>query len=125
MQPDLGPVIFAIGSHRDGIHPVRESVTNRPGAYAWAIEREAEIIAKYPQAAPLTEPGDIVILDFLVMHCSGFNRSTQPRWSMQMRLFNYLEPSGVELGWKGSVADGVKVRDLLPQFVLPAPAGAS
>ena len=124
MRPDLGPVIFAPGSHREGIHPVRESATNRPGAYSWSLEHEAEILRRFPQVAPLTEPGDVIILDFLVLHCSGFNRSTRPRWSMQMRLFNFLEPSGIELGWKGSVADGVTVRDLLPDLVLPALAGA-
>lgn len=125
IRPDLGPVIFAVGSHRDGVHQVRESVTNRPGAYAWQIEREAEVIGRYPHVAPLTEPGDLVLLDFLVVHCSGFNRSNRPRWAMQMRLFNYLEATGVELGWKGSVADGVAVRDLLPQWVIPANAGAA
>jgi hypothetical protein len=123
MVPDLGPVIFAAGSHRNGVHKVRESVTNRPGAYAWALDREREIVDRYEHVAPLTQPGDLVILDFLVLHCSGFNRSNRPRWSMQMRMFNFREPQGVQLGWKGSVADGVQVRDLLPQFVIPAVTG--
>jgi hypothetical protein len=123
MAPELGPVIFAVGSHQCGIHTVRESVTSRPGAYAWALEREHEIVNRYEHVAPLTEPGDLVILDFLVLHCSGFNRSRRPRWSMQMRMFNYREPQGIQLGWKGSVADGVQVRDLLPQFVIPPAAG--
>lgn len=123
MTPELGPVIFAIGSHRDGVHPVREAVTNRPGAYSWAIENEAEITGRFEHVAPLSEPGDLVVLDFLVVHCSGFNRSNRPRWSMQMRLFNYLEPTGVEMGWKGSVADGVQVREVLPQYVIPAMVG--
>jgi hypothetical protein len=124
MTPDLGPVILAAASHRDGLHRVREFAGNRPGAYSWELERESEIIHRYQHFAPLTEPGDVVLLDFLVLHCSGLNRAKRPRWSMQMRLFNFLEPSGVELGWKGSVADGVQVRELLPQFVLPAPASA-
>lgn len=125
MRPELGPVIFCPGSHRDGVHPVREAVTNRPGAYAWAIENEAAVTSRYPQVAPLTEPGDLVILDFLVVHCSGFNRASRPRWSMQMRFFNFHEPSGLELGWKGSVADGVRVRDFFPELILPAKAGAA
>jgi hypothetical protein len=123
MTPELGPVHFAAGSHREGTHRVYEGDRRKPGAYSWTLENESQLIAKYPQVAPLAKPGDAIILDFHVLHCSGFNRSHRPRWSMQMRLFNFLEPSGVLTGWPGAVAEGVRVPDIFPEYFVPAPAG--
>ena len=118
VMADMGPVIFARGSHREGIHRVHSSDSGRPGAYAWTIENEAQVIAKYPHVAPLSEPGDLILLDFQVLHCSGFNRSMRPRWTMQMRFFNFLEPSGIATGWSGAVAEGVHVPNVVPQFFI-------
>jgi hypothetical protein len=123
MTQELGPVQFAVGSHREGIHRVYEGDSRKPGIYSWTLENESELIARYPHVAPLAGPGDAIILDFQVLHCSGFNRSTRPRWSMQMRLFNFLEPSGVLAGWPGAVAEGVRVPEIYPEFFIPAPSG--
>jgi hypothetical protein len=43
----------------------------------------------------------------LTIHRSGVNRSTRSRWTMQMRYFNFLEPTGRRIGWAGSFASGV------------------
>jgi ectoine hydroxylase-related dioxygenase (phytanoyl-CoA dioxygenase family) len=122
MVPELGPVQFAIGSHRSGIHRVYDGDPSKPGAYSWTIEKEAEIVAQYPHIAPLSSPGDLIVLDFQVLHCSGFNRSQRARWSMQMRLFNFCEESGVATGWKGAVAEGVRVAEIFPQYFVSPPA---
>lgn len=113
---DLGPVCFALGSHRSGIHKVYNSDANKPGAYNWRILNEQEIVGRYSHTAPLANPGDVIVLSFQVLHCSGINRSFRPRWSMQMRFFNFLEQTGLSDGWPGSVAEGVNVPELYPQF---------
>jgi ectoine hydroxylase-related dioxygenase (phytanoyl-CoA dioxygenase family) len=105
MTAEMGPVELAIGSHREGLVPVFEDDEGigRTGAYALRLEREAERIAQYQRAAPLTAPGDLVVLDFLLLHQSGKNLSTHPRWSMQFRMFNFLDPVGTRLSWRGGM----------------------
>ena len=75
-------------------------------------------IAAYQTAAPLTEPGDLVILDYMMIHRSGFNTSARPRWSMQVRYFNFSEPSGVAHGWKGGTTAGVPINDVHPGLLI-------
>jgi hypothetical protein len=123
MIPNLGPVIFAPGSHRHGVHRVYEGDRRKPGVYAWTLEKESELVDQFPHVAPLSGPGDVILLDFQVLHCSGHNRGNRARWSMQMRMFNFLEESGIQTGWKGAVAEGVHVPEVFPQFFVPSPAG--
>lgn len=117
MTQELGPVQFCLGSHADG--PV--SVTTRPedgktGAYALRLKDESSQLARYSQIAPLTSPGDLVVIDFLTLHASGFNRSQRPRWSLQFRYFNFNDPIGLSHGWKGSFAAGVDFRNIHPEL---------
>ena len=59
MTDELGPVEFCVVSHKDGLAPVRESDAANPdktGAYGLTLADEAERVAKYQKAAPLTEP---------------------------------------------------------------------
>jgi len=117
---ELGPVRFCPGSHTEGPIPVLtqpEPGGDRSGAYALRLKDEAHVIGRYPQQiAPLTMPGDLVIIDFLTLHASGFNRSMGPRWSMQFRYFNFNDPTGRAHGWKGSFAAGVDFRRIHPEL---------
>lgn len=115
----LGPVEFCIGSHKDGLVPVYTNDPKNPdksGAYALTIKNEETLIASYPQIAPVTQAGDLIIIDFLTLHRSGLNLSERSRWSMQMRYFNFTEPTGIKIGWKGSFASGVKVEEVHPKL---------
>jgi hypothetical protein len=118
VTPEMGPVQIAIGSHRDGLVPVYDDDAGlgRAGAYALRMEQEAERVARYRLAAPTTKPGDLIILDYLVLHQSGYNVSKSPRWTMQMRYFNFADPLGIRIGWKGSFAAGVKFQDVMPEL---------
>lgn len=117
MTPDLGPVRFCLGSQIEGAVPVlTQSDGNKTGAYALRLKNESVLLARYPQTAPLTSPGDLVIIDFLTLHASGFNRSGRSRWSMQFRYFNFNEPTGLTHGWKGSFAAGVDFRNIHPEL---------
>jgi hypothetical protein len=114
----LGPVEFCLGSHAEGALPVRTGAINsrRKGAYNLLLHNEAYYLAKYPHVAPPSEPGDLVVIDFLVLHASGINRSDRSRWTMQFRYFDFVEPTGMAHGWKGSFASGVEFRQIHPEL---------
>jgi len=116
---DLGPVMFCPGSQVEGPLPVCEAdpeKAGRSGAYALQIHNEADYLTKYDHVAPLTSPRDLVIIDFLVLHASGYNRGSRPRWSMQFRYFNFAEPTGRSHAWRGSYAAGVDFRKIHPEL---------
>jgi Phytanoyl-CoA dioxygenase (PhyH) len=117
----LGPVALCAGSHKEGALPVlrlESSTSGRSGAYALQLAEEESLVAKYPQDSPLTNPGDLILMDFLTLHASGFNRSERSRWSMQFRYFNMAESTGQAHGWKGSYADGVDFASLHPELIV-------
>lgn len=116
IRPALGPVEVCIGSHREGIVPVRTSLdSEQQGAYALRLDAEAERLARYEHQAPLTDPGDLLLMDFLTLHQSGENSDLFPRWSIQFRYFNFADPLGVKISWKGSFAGGEDFRAILGQ----------
>jgi hypothetical protein len=118
---ELGPVVFCPGSQAEGPLPVCEAdpeKVGRTGAYALQIHNEETYLSKYDQVAPLTSPRDLVIIDFLVLHASGYNRGPRPRWSMQFRYFNFAEPTGRSHGWRGSYAAGVDFRTIHPELFI-------
>lgn len=116
---DMGPVQIAEGSHAEGLVPVYEddAGAGKSGAYALHLDRAEERLARYKVVAPLSTPGDLVLMDFLTLHQSGHNVSMTPRWSIQFRYFNFAEPVGIRIGWKGSFAAGVRFADVLPELV--------
>lgn len=116
---EMGPVQIAEGSHAEGLVPVYEDDggAGKSGAYALHLDRCEERLQRYKIVAPLTAPGDLVLMDFLTLHQSGHNISKTPRWSIQFRYFNFAEPVGLRIGWKGSFAAGVRFSDVLPELV--------
>ena len=123
----MGPVGICAGSHKEGIVPVfdDDAGLGRAGAYALRLQNEAELVARYPRVAPLTKPGDLIIMDFLVLHESGHNVSDWPRWTMQLRYFNYRDPLGQRIGWKGSFAAGETFSDILPELAVNSGAAGA
>jgi len=117
IQPAMGPVEVCVGSHRDGLCTYRKGgkYANKSGAYRIGLADEAAVVARYRTVAPLTRPGDLLILDYLTLHQSGFNISARSRWSMQFRLFNFCEPTGRKLGWRPSVTAGTAIENLFPE----------
>jgi hypothetical protein len=116
---DMGPVQIAEGSHAEGLVPVYEddAGAGKTGAYALHLDRAEERLQRYDIVAPSSAPGDLILMDFLTLHQSGHNISRTPRWSIQFRYFNFAEPLGIRIGWKGSFAAGVKFADVLPELV--------
>lgn len=121
MTPELGPVEFCVGSHKDGLAPVSEKDAVNPektGAYGLTLSDESGRVGRYEKAAPLTKPGDLVLVDFLTLHRSGENVSDRARWSLQMRWFNFAEPTGKKLGWPGAYICGNDLRAVHPEMVV-------
>ncbi len=119
INDELGPVEFCLGSYRDGPAPVLTTDLDHPetqGAYSLTLDNEAALLERYEHVAPLTRPGDLVVIDFLTLHASGHNRSDRSRWTMQFRYFNFKEPTGISHGWKGSYAAGVDFRSVHPEL---------
>lgn len=116
---DMGPVQIAEGSHVEGPIPVYrdDAGLGKTGAYALFLDRVDERLTKYNVVAPLSRPGDLILMDFLTVHQSGHNISKIPRWSIQFRYFNFAEPLGVRIGWCGSFAAGIDFSKVLPELV--------
>ena len=126
VTPDLGPVVLCPGSQLEGPIPVCHADpenAGRTGAYALKLAGEEALLARYEKVAPLSSPGDLVVLDFLVLHASGYNRSDRPRWSMQFRYYNLANPTGRGHGWSGSFAAGVDFRSIHPELFVEADNG--
>lgn len=121
VQEDMGAVEFCLGSHKLGAVRVYDHDPNQPdkkGAYGMVLENEEQTIAKFETTAPLTSPGDLVIIDYTTIHRSGFNTSDRSRWSMQIRYFNYSEASGIAHGWSGGVVAGVPTEKIEPELLI-------
>jgi hypothetical protein len=117
--PEMGPVLFCPGSQREGALPVLSGHPDDPsrkGTYALMLKDEEQLTARYEKIAPLTRPGDAVVVDFLTLHASGHNRGERSRWSMQLRYFNFAEPTGRAHGWSGSFAAGRDFRSIHPEL---------
>lgn len=113
---DMGPVIVCPRSHKDGlcVYSKSKAYAKKIGAYKIGLSDEEATVAKYEKIAPLTSPGDLILMDFLTIHQSGFNKSHRPRWSIQSRFFNYKEVTGMRIGWKASVTAGTDVEKVFP-----------
>lgn len=120
VTPELGPVEVCVGSHTAGPLPVFSDSAGqlKEGAYSLRLHDEEKYLHRYTKASPLSDPTDLIILDFLVIHASGYNRAARSRWSMQFRYFDMNEPVGMSHGWKGSYASGVDFKKIHPELFI-------
>jgi hypothetical protein len=119
---EMGPVRIAAGSHREGLLPVRcLDPLNTAKNYTTTFEiPDVEAIArKYPVVSHETGIGDVVLLDFLVLHESGLNRSsTASRITCQVRYFDVDDPTGIAHSWKGGWQEGGDFTRMHPDKVV-------
>lgn len=120
ITPELGPVSFCPGSHHEGALPVYDESEGdkRSGAYSLKLHNEQRFLDKYQTISPLSGPSDLVLIDFLTLHASGYNRSARSRWTMQFRYFDFNEATGTAHGWKGSYASGVDFKSVHPELFI-------
>lgn len=118
--PELGPVEFCVGSHKDGVQKVttKDNSSGKTGAYSIKIHNENEVISRYQRTAPLSNMGDLILIDFQTLHASGYNISNNARVSIQFRYFNFHHPSGSKLGWTAGYGSGKSLEDIAPEYVI-------
>ncbi len=122
IRPELGPVVILPRSNQDGLCTYVRGTTyaEKTGAYQIGIHDEDAIVARYEHIAPLTDPTDLIIMDFLTIHGSGYNVSDRSRWSVQSRFFNFRDPIGMKVGWRASITAGTEVEAIFPENFVSA-----
>jgi hypothetical protein len=118
---EMGPVRICSGSQVEGVVPVHRVDPDNPsksGAYALILSDREARVDKYQQVAPLMNPGDLLLMDFLTLHASGHNVDKRARWSMQSRLFNFREKTGIGHEWSGSYAAGKDFAKIHPELIV-------
>jgi ectoine hydroxylase-related dioxygenase (phytanoyl-CoA dioxygenase family) len=113
VTPALGPVKLYPGSHRTGIQPVE--VTGS-GSYGLRLRDEQEMRRRFVGVAPELNVGDVVAMDFLLLHESSPNQTDQTRWAMISRYFDFTEKVGASYGWKGGLAEGNSFAQVHPEL---------
>jgi len=118
---DMGPVELLRGSHAEGLRSVRcLDPMNVHKNYAGTFELRdvGELTSKYALARHETEAGDVLFLDFLTVHQSGYNRdAARSRISSQVRYFDMMEPGAVANDWVGGWQEGGDFRLVHPDKV--------
>ena len=109
----MGPVEFCPRSHKEGIFKV---LKDGEGSYGLKIKDEQEVIKKFESTIPEVKAGDMVIINYLVLHRSSPNRSKYTRWAMISRYFDFLDPVGISYGWKGGLQEGNSFEKIHPEL---------
>jgi ectoine hydroxylase-related dioxygenase (phytanoyl-CoA dioxygenase family) len=120
---DMGPVNIAAGSQREGLLGVRcGDPMNRAKDYTgqFEIPNVEALLERYPVVSSETGSGDVVFIDFMTLHQSGFNRSaSRSRVTCQVRFFDMAEPVAISHDWVGGWQEGGDFTRLHPEKVLP------
>lgn len=110
---EMGPVRICPASHGDGVFPI---VRDGDGSYGLKIRDEEKIVARYRSIVPEVSAGDLVVMDYLTLHCSSPNRSHRTRWAMISRYFDFMEPVGISHNWKGGLQEGNSFEKVHPEL---------
>ncbi len=120
---EMGPVRMAEGSHALGLLPVRchdPMNTGKNYTQTFEIENVVELAGRYPQVSFETEVGDVVFLDFFLLHESGHNVSRdKTRITCQVRYFDMSDPTAIAHDWRGGWQEGGDFTKLHPDKVVP------
>ncbi len=118
---EIGPLQVAIGSHKDGLRTITTRVPDskqQPGIYSHRLFDEEKVLSSYQIVQPEVNPGDLLVVDYLVLHASGYNHGRRSRWSMQLRYFNYRDLTGQSYDWAGAVAAGHDLSKIHPGLIV-------
>jgi ectoine hydroxylase-related dioxygenase (phytanoyl-CoA dioxygenase family) len=109
----LGPVVLYPGSHLLGIQRIEK---RGQGSYGLHLPNEETLRQQFVAVAPEPDVGDVVIMDYLLLHESSPNRSDRTRWAMISRYFDFTEPIGKSHGWRGGLAEGNSFEHVHPEL---------
>ena len=99
MLSDMGSVELLSGSHKLGHieHQVLPEHSNKVGLYKTGLPLADSYEKEFDKHAPLTKPGDIMILDSRTIHQSGCNRSSRLRVTLQVRYFGFNDEQAIKV----------------------------
>ncbi|MEE2707157.1 MAG: phytanoyl-CoA dioxygenase family protein [Planctomycetota bacterium] len=115
-----GCLNLAPGSHSLGllpmrIHDLRNTANNKQGFMEIA---DPAIADDFPQIELPMEAGDVLVFSTLMLHASGQNTSTRPRWTAQIRFGNFANDKSIRRDWPGSLRDGSWFDEKHPEYVV-------
>jgi hypothetical protein len=114
-----GWLTVAAGSHKAGMQKLRlidpDNAANNKQKMMQIAAADAH--RDYPNLSLPVKLGDVLVFSTLLLHASGHNRSTRPRFTMQIRFGNYLHPVAVAKGWPGSMRDGSVFHERHPEYI--------
>jgi hypothetical protein len=110
---DVGPVMLCPRSHLEGIFPI---VREGGGSYGLKIKDIGKVVDRYTTINPEVKAGDLVVIDYMTLHSSLPNRSSETRWAMISRYFDFLEKTGISHGWKGGLQEGNSFEQVHPEL---------
>lgn len=102
---DMGPVIHWPSSHLRGVMPLEVK-----GQGSQDLLLDSEAVAEALSDAPTQDTstvGDVIAIDYLLLHESGLNSSENIRWSLMSRWFDPSTDVSLRLGWRGGLQEGV------------------
>ena len=100
---EMGPVIIYPGSHLEGVFPIENRGDSSQDI---VINDESLVRGRFASKAPTVKAGDAVVMDFMLLHESGQNKSEIPRWSMLTRFFDAADSKSIQIGWRGGLQEG-------------------
>ena len=116
---DIGPLEVCPGSHKEGFIPITyDTDEQKSTAYNVRLADEAGVIGRYAPQQLLCDAGDLLVLDFLTLHRSGFNHANRARWTMQLRYFNFENAEARALGWPVNIGQGNRPEKFFPDKVV-------
>lgn len=109
----------AIGSHKQGVAPVRMVGSgNETDSRARNLElADPSLPDKYPQVSVPVNAGDALVFSTLLLHRSQPNTNDRARWTIQIRHGNFEHPKAVSKGWPGPIHHGFHFDQTHPEFV--------
>ncbi len=121
---EMGAVEVLLGTNKLGFLKCVDKNKNSIGkdftVYGnnFEIKNINEIEKAHQSVIPETNETDLIIMDHLTIHRSGSNISDKPRWSMQIRYFNFENEEGKKINWSGSLSMGINPKNLYPEYFL-------
>ena len=112
---DMGPVIHWPSTHLQGVMPLKVK-----GQGSQDLLLDLESVAEVSSHAPTQDTsivGDVIAIDYLLLHESGFNSSEKTRWCLMSRWFDPSTDISLKLGWRGGLQEGnLPDEDLVREF---------
>ena len=111
----MGPPIFYPNSHKFGIYQLKK---NKKVSYGFSIKNEKLLEKKFTPHQLSVDEGDCLIMDYLLLHKSAFNKSNKTRWSLLMRTFDFKDKTAIKNNWPSGINSGIKVDKVFPEKVI-------